>query len=77
MSYRHLMRWWRSRPKPEETKPEPTVMDLGDDPLNHDGDGVIRPGDPGWALFEQVMNGGGAVLANRRDDGTWDVKGVD
>lgn len=45
------------------------VLDLGDDPLDPHGDGTIRKGDP---LYDLMM--GGALMANRREDGKWDVK---
>lgn len=53
------------RRKPKLSAIEP--VDLGPDPH---GDGTIRPGDPLW----EAMTSGEAILANRRDDGTWDVQ---
>jgi len=46
------------------------VIHLGNDPLDPHGDGTIRAGDP---LFN-LMTGGKAMIANRREDGNWDVE---
>lgn len=51
-------------------------MDLGDDPLDPHGDGTIREGDPVYeTMMKSLQQGGsGAFLANRNEDGTWDVE---
>lgn len=53
----------------DDTANDVQVLDLGDDPLDPHGDGTIRKGDP---LYDLMM--GGALMANRREDGKWDVK---
>ncbi len=45
------------------------VLDLGDDPLRHAGGGIIRKGDPMLNLLKK----GEPFVADRRDDGLWDV----
>lgn len=49
------------------------VHDLGDDPLNHDGDGTIREGDPMYDLMMRMAESGKPMMANRREDGLWEV----
>lgn len=49
------------------------VHDLGDDPLNHDGDGTIREGDPMYDLMMRMATSGEPMVAQRRDDGMWEV----
>ena len=66
MSLYDRVRAWL-RPK---ASPEAEVHDLGDDPLDPHGDGTIGPGDPMWDVFTS----GKPMIANRRDDGQWDVQ---
>lgn len=64
------LRFWRRKKSPQPA-PSPDVADLGSDPLDPHGDGTLRPGDP---LFDSLFDGGGAMLAERRDDGQWNVQ---
>lgn len=50
------------------------IADLGDDPLDPHGDGTIRPGNPVYDLMMRSMKDDTAMLANRREDGMWDVE---
>jgi hypothetical protein len=45
-----------------------------DNPLDVREDGSIRPGDPAYDYMMEVMNSGGAMIANQREDGTWETK---
>lgn len=60
---------FRCKPRPVEMAPGSERRDLGPDPLDPHGDGTIRPGDPLWQVFES----GQPIIAERRDDGEWDV----
>ena len=52
-------------------------MDLGNDPLDPHGDGTIREGDPMFDVFMSMLSkDSSGVIANRNEDGTWDVEEV-
>ena len=46
-----------------------------DNPLDVREDRSIREGDPAWDFMMEVLNGDGQpVIANQREDGTWETK---
>lgn len=47
------------------------VIHLGDNPLDPHGNGTIRRGDP---IYDLMMGGGRAMIANSREDGNWEVE---
>lgn len=80
---------WISRLFGKRQEPEAHVTTLGaarsgdmrevpvDNPMDVRPDGSIRPGDPAWAMFEEMMKDGKPRIGNQREDGTWDVQSVD
>ena len=62
----------RPQPHTGTAKKPISVIHLGNDPLDPHGDGTIRAGDP---LFN-LMTGGRAMIANRREDGNWEVETI-
>jgi hypothetical protein len=81
------LRFWKQRPRPTRRQhtaelPAHIPIDMRttptEDPLNHSRpDGSIRPGDPAWPMFEEMLKDGRPRLANQRDDGTWEVETLD
>lgn len=67
---------WPFRRRKKDTKPSPGDMRVVpvNNPMDWREDGSIRPGDPAWGFFQQVMESGQAGIANQKPDGTWETK---